>query len=108
MESTPARGAGTCWQPGPVPLWYAWSPARTGTSWPSAREVGMSLSVCLLTRNQRERLTAALRSVQGVADEVIVADAASTDGTPEVAAAMQARVLPFRWEDDFAAGRNFA
>src|SRR4051812_10362051 len=68
----------------------------------------MSLSVCLLTRNQRERLTAALRSLAGAADEVLVVDAGSTDGTPEVAGAMRARLAPFRWDEDVAAGRNFA
>src|SRR5947209_8459800 len=68
----------------------------------------MSLSVCLLTRNQETDLPRALRSVAGLADEVIVADTASTDGTARVAAALGAKVVQFPWNDDFAAGRNFA
>src|SRR6266481_1881193 len=68
----------------------------------------MSLSVCLLTRNQEMDLPRALRSVAGLADEVIVADTASTDGTAQVAAGLGAKVVQFPWNDDFAAGRNFA
>jgi tetratricopeptide (TPR) repeat protein len=38
---------------------------------------------------------------------VIVADAASTDGTAAIAVESGAVAVPFHWEDDFAAGRNF-
>jgi hypothetical protein len=67
----------------------------------------MSLSVCLLTRNEEEHLARAVRSVSGVADEVIVADTGSRDRTLQIAAELGTRVLHFPWEDDFAAGRNF-
>src|SRR5438552_2043516 len=67
----------------------------------------MSLSVCLLTRNQCSYIAAALESLAGLADEVVVADAGSTDGTAEIAQRGGARVVRLAWEDDFAAGRNF-
>jgi hypothetical protein len=67
----------------------------------------MSLSVCLLSRNEEEHIGRALRSVAGVADEVVVADAGSRDRTPRIATELGARVLPFGWDDDLAAGRNF-
>ena len=67
----------------------------------------MSLSVCLLTRNDEEHLARALRSVAGVADEVVVADTGSRDRTVQIATELGARVLQFAWEDDFGAGRNF-
>ena len=54
----------------------------------------MSLSVCLLTRNQETDLPVALRSVAGLAEEVIVADAASTDATGRVAADLGAQGGP--------------
>ena len=66
----------------------------------------MSLTVCLLTRNEASTVARAVRSVAGVADEVLVADTGSTDGTAEAAAAAGASVSQFAWEDDFAAGRN--
>src|SRR5436305_2879607 len=71
------------------------------------KDVRYALSVCLLTRNQRARIGAALESLAGLADEVVVADACSTDGTAELAQRCGARVMRLSWEDDFAAGRNF-
>ncbi len=68
----------------------------------------MSLSVCLLTRNEEKNLARALRSVAALADEVIVADTGSTDGTVRIAAELGAAVHTIAWQDDFAAGRNFA
>src|SRR3954468_21593572 len=68
----------------------------------------MSLSVCLLTRNDEDKIAQALLSIAGVADEVVVADTGSTDATARVAADFGAKVLHFPWDDDFAAGRNFA
>jgi len=67
----------------------------------------MSLTVCYLTRNEESNIARALRSVAGVADEVIVADTASQDRTASIAAELGAKVLQYPWDDDFAAGRNF-
>jgi glycosyltransferase involved in cell wall biosynthesis len=68
----------------------------------------MALTVCLLTRNDESRLGRALPSVAGIADELLVADAGSTDRTIEVARAFGARVLSVSWEDDFGQARNQA
>jgi hypothetical protein len=66
----------------------------------------MTLSICFLAKNEERNLPRALRSVAGVADEVLVGDAGSTDRTAGVAAEHGARVLSVAWQDDFAAGRN--
>src|SRR5688572_17238888 len=66
----------------------------------------MSLTACLLTRNDEPTVARAVRSVVGAATEVLVADTGSADRTAEVAAAAGARVSSFVWDDDFAAGRN--
>lgn len=68
----------------------------------------MSLSVCLLTRNEEKSLPRALRSVAGVADELIVVDTGSTDRTVAVGREGGAAVHAFAWDDDFSAARNFA
>lgn len=68
----------------------------------------MQLSVCLLTRNEAEKLPRVLGSVSGLADEVIVADTASTDDTVAVAKKLGARVIDAGWDDDFAKGQNQA
>ena len=67
----------------------------------------MSLSVCFLTRNEAHLIGRAVRSVRAVAEQVVVADTGSADGTVEAAAAAGAAVVPFTWGDDFAAGRNY-
>jgi hypothetical protein len=67
----------------------------------------MSLSVCFLTRNEEANIARALRSVAGVADEVLVVDTASQDRSAAIAAELGAKVLQYLWDDDFAAGRNF-
>ncbi|RYG25551.1 glycosyltransferase [bacterium] len=68
----------------------------------------MRLSVCLIVLNEASRLREALDSVREVADEIVVVDTGSTDGTPEFAASLGAQVYSFEWVDDFAAARNFA
>jgi glycosyltransferase involved in cell wall biosynthesis len=67
----------------------------------------MTLSVCFLTRNEEPHIVRALRSVAGLADQVVVADTGSTDATVLLATELGAEVHLFAWDDDFAAGRNF-
>ncbi len=64
------------------------------------------LSLAMIVRNEAGRLGACLESARGVADEMVVLDTGSTDGTREVAAVHGARVETFPWIDDFAAARN--
>src|SRR5947209_4045472 len=67
----------------------------------------MALSVCLLTRNEENNIARALRSVAGLADEVIVADTGSTDRTVEIARSLGAKLFSYAWDDDFGAARDF-
>ena len=64
------------------------------------------LSVVILAKNENDRLGAALASV-AFADEVVVADTGSTDGTADVARLGGARFVPIGWEG-FVASRNRA
>lgn len=69
-----------------------------------------TISVAMIVKNEQECLPAALCSVQG-ADEVVVVDTGSTDATVELARAFGARVFcgpEFAWRDDFAWARNKA
>jgi glycosyltransferase involved in cell wall biosynthesis len=45
------------------------------------------LSVCLITFNEEHNLPRALNSLAGIADEIVVVDSGSTDGTAELASA---------------------
>src|SRR5438128_5043091 len=66
----------------------------------------MSISLCLMVRNEEEKLAACLQSAAGLVDETIVVDTGSTDGTRELASKLGARLFEFPWCDDFAAARN--
>lgn len=68
----------------------------------------MLLSLCMIVRNERSVLERCLRSVAGVADDIVVVDTGSTDGTREIAEKAGARVFDFPWVDDFSAPRNRA
>lgn len=56
----------------------------------------MSLSVILITKNEAANIRECLRSVSW-ADEIIVVDSGSTDGTPQLAQEMGARVYSHDW-----------
>lgn len=64
------------------------------------------LSVCLIARNEEANLQRVLRSVEGVADEIVVTDTGSTDRSVEIAQRW-GRVEHFPWCEDFSAAYNF-
>ena len=66
-----------------------------------------SLSVCIITLDEERNILRALRSVQEIADEVVVVDAGSKDRTLEIAQKSGANVIANAWSD-FAAQKNFA
>lgn len=67
------------------------------------------LSVCMIVRNESRALPAALASVAELADEIVVVDTGSTDGTQALAAAhAKVRLQQMVWIEDFAAARNFS
>ena len=53
-------------------------------------------------------LAECLRSLAGIADEVVVVDTGSTDDTRQIAKDGGARLFDFEWIDDYAAARNEA
>lgn len=68
----------------------------------------ITVSLCMIVKNEEHTLGRCLRSVQGVVDEIVVADTGSSDGTKAVAGKYGAHVYDFEWIDDFSAARNFA
>jgi len=64
------------------------------------------LSVCMIVKNEEQFIADCLKSVQPVADQIVVVDTGSTDQTVEIARSFGAEVHNFKWCDDFAAARN--
>ena len=67
----------------------------------------MKISAVIITFNEEDRLPDALTSLQGVADEIVVVDSFSTDGTPEIARKARAIFYQNRF-DDYGQQKNFA
>jgi FkbM family methyltransferase len=51
------------------------------------------LTVIIPCRNEREHIAACVASAQQIADEVLVADSGSTDGTPDIARGLGCRII---------------
>nr|WP_302599117.1 glycosyltransferase family 2 protein [uncultured Cellulosilyticum sp.] len=66
------------------------------------------ISLVMIVKNEEAVLGRCLESVQGIVDEIVIADTGSTDATVEIAKKFNANVYPFTWCNDFSAARNFA
>lgn len=68
----------------------------------------MTISLCMIVRNEEKVLGRCLECGKVFADEIIVVDTGSQDRTREIAEEYGAKVYGFSWQDDFAAARNAA
>lgn len=72
----------------------------------NGRKGPATLGVVMIVRNEEENLPHLFESIADVADEVVVVDTGSTDGTVAVCEAWGVRVVHEAWRDDFAHARN--
>ena len=68
----------------------------------------VSVSLCMIVKNEEDVLARCLESVSGLVDEIVIVDTGSADRTREIAEQFTSRVYDFAWIDDFAAARNYA
>jgi glycosyltransferase involved in cell wall biosynthesis len=68
----------------------------------------MSISLCMIVKNEEIHLARCLQSARGYVDEIIVIDTGSSDKTKEIALSFGALVFDYAWRDDFSHARNFA
>ena len=68
----------------------------------------ITISLCMIVKNEEDVLARCLNSVGGLADEIIVIDTGSTDATKEIALKYTNLVYDFTWIDDFSAARNYS
>lgn len=65
------------------------------------------ISVLVPTRNERANIGPCLESCR-FADEIVVVDSSSTDGTQDIARGLGAKVVDFRWNGQFPKKKNWA
>ena len=67
---------------------------------------GLTLSLCMIVRDEEEMLGRCLAAVAPAVDEIVVVDTGSSDRTIEIARSFGARVLEREWTGSFADARN--
>lgn len=68
----------------------------------------VTIGVAMIARDSAETIVRALRSVRGIATQIVVVDTGSHDHTPTVASRNGAEVYFHPWRDDFSDARNLA
>lgn len=68
----------------------------------------LTISACLIVKNEEKSLARCLEGVRQIADEIIIIDTGSSDDTVRIAKEFTDQVYYFEWIDDFAAARNFS
>jgi len=69
----------------------------------------MSISLCMIAKNEEGCIEKAINSVKGIVDEIIVAiDRKSEDNTDKIVIKLGARVYRHKWTNDFSDARNFS
>jgi glycosyltransferase involved in cell wall biosynthesis/Flp pilus assembly protein TadD len=67
---------------------------------------GLTLSLCMIVRDEQEMLPRCLEAVAGAVDEIVLVDTGSSDDTVEIARSFGARVIEREWSGSFAEARN--
>lgn len=68
----------------------------------------ITISLCMIVKNEEKVLSRCLESVKEIVDEIIIVDTGSTDRTKEIASHFTNNIYDFKWINDFSAARNFS
>ena len=66
----------------------------------------ITISLCMIVKNEEETLARCLDTVKDIVDEINIVDTGSTDRTKEIAVQYTQRIFDFEWIGNFAAARN--
>ncbi len=67
-----------------------------------------TISLCMIVKNEERVLERCLECIKDLMDEIIIVDTGSTDRTKEIAYKYADKVYDYKWQDDFAAARNYS
>ena len=65
-----------------------------------------TLSVVMIVKDEEDCLAECLESARHIADQIVIADTGSTDGTMDIARRFGAKLIEIPWRDDFSDARN--
>ncbi|MDR1410272.1 MAG: glycosyltransferase family 2 protein, partial [Oscillospiraceae bacterium] len=68
----------------------------------------VTVSLCMIVKNEEDVLARCLDSVKDAVDEIIIVDTGSIDKTKTIARQYTKKVFDFKWCDNFSAARNFS
>lgn len=68
----------------------------------------VTISLCMIVKNEEDTLARCLISVKDIVDEIIIVDTGSTDRTKEIAGLFTDKIYDFEWINDFSAARNYS
>ena len=68
----------------------------------------ITISLCMIVKNEEEILARCLNSIKDGVDEIIIVDTGSSDRTKEIALEYTDKVFDFEWINDFSSARNEA
>lgn len=68
----------------------------------------ITISLCMIVKDEEAVLKRCLDSICGLMDEIIIVDTGSTDRTKEIAGQYTDKIYDFTWVHDFSAARNFS
>jgi len=68
----------------------------------------VSISLCMIVKNEEAVIGRCLESVKDLVDEINIVDTGSSDSTKQIVAQYTDRIFDFEWIHHFAAARNFS
>ena len=68
----------------------------------------ISISLCMIVKNEEEVIERCLHSIQNVIDEIIIVDTGSTDRTKEICSKFTSNIYDYPWNDNFSDARNYS
>lgn len=68
----------------------------------------MTISLCMIVKNEENTIARCLSSVYDLVDEIIIVDTGSTDNTKKIVKMFTDKVYDYEWVNDFSEARNYA